>query len=216
MFASSEWNARDRVVAMNGHHDGEPITNSDDRGRSSSSSRWGNYTRTERKKNHIWININHSMLSYIVLLLCFISATKHICLTQAALMPNECERGEYKYSGFCYKCPPGRYGSTTTNIGPACTGNCPKGRYRSTPGGKTVDDCEFCPAGKFGFLETETRSDCSGTCPAGKYSKLVGATDNTVCIDCPLGYYDYQCNYSKRNNPSNAVPSDFLNNRPSF
>ena len=80
-------------------------------------------------------------------------------------------------------------------------------------GGKSVDDCEFCPAGKFGFLEGEVSMDCSGTCGAGKYSKVVGATDNTVCLDCPMGYYDHQCNYSKRSNPSNEVASPFLNSR---
>lgn len=134
--------------------------------------------------------------------------------TQAALSPDRCERGEYRSFNFCYLCPPGKYGSTTTSSTPQCTANCPKGRYRDQPGGKSVDDCEYCPPGKYGFLEGAVTAECSGTCRAGYYSKVIGATDSTVCIPCPPGYYDYQCNYSKRNNPANALPSAALDDRP--
>merc|ERR1711916_44264 len=161
------------------------------------------------QKRFVRLTIDNSLFLLLFLVFFFNS----VYISEATLSPDECERGEYNSFNVCFKCPPGRYGSTTTNKTPQCTGNCPKGKYRSTPGAKSVDDCEFCPAGKYGSTEGERKNTCSGTCNPGKYSKVIGATDNTVCIDCPSGYYDYQCNYSKRDNPSNVVPSEFLNNR---
>lgn len=45
-----------------------------------------------------------------------------------------------------------------------CTADCPKGKYRDTPGATSAEDCFFCPEGSIGSVEGLTTKECSAKC----------------------------------------------------
>ena len=87
--------------------------------------RGGIHSRWSRRSSIFYLSLVSGLL---------VTLPNNVYMAKAAMLPDRCERGEYESFGFCYKCPPGKYGSTTTNKTPQCTANCPKGRYRSQPG----------------------------------------------------------------------------------
>lgn len=72
-----------------------------------------------------------------------------------------CPPGKYRSSGTsiysrgdgqridgCKFCPRGYYGETNGLTSAACTGPCPRGRYRDQKGAIYENDCFLCPPGK--------------------------------------------------------------------
>lgn len=95
----------------------------------------------------------------------------------------------------CRDCPRGKYGSVAGLQTDSCSAECPLGRYRDLPGGKSKEDCHPCPPGVYGQQQGLTTKHCSGKCPAGKYSRVWGLDDPQECEDCPTGHRGWQCEW---------------------
>ena len=95
----------------------------------------------------------------------------------------------------CRDCPRGKYGSVAGLTTDSCTAECPLGRYRDRPGGKTQEDCHLCPPGTYGNVQGLTTKYCSANCPAGKYNRHWGLDDPQNCETCPEGARFSQCNW---------------------
>ena len=78
---------------------------------------------------------------------------------------------------------------------------CPKGKYSTTLGSQSVNDCKICPKGYYcpegtgdptlyicpqGYYCKEG-SHLPTPCPEHTYSPSRGGGDLTVCRDCPIG-----------------------------
>jgi hypothetical protein len=108
--------------------------------------------------------------------------------------------GGFRQDG-CMLCPRGRYGTTTGLTSSLCTGPCPIGKYRDTPGATSITDCRWCPEGKFGSSSGLTSRRCSGDCTSlntaskGYYSDKTGLVSSSACKTCPVGYRGWQCDW---------------------
>ena len=116
-----------------------------------------------------------------------------------------CGTGHYCPSGSSGRtqCPAGKYGSSSTNSGSGCSGNCNAGRYGGK--GETSATCSgncpagyYCPAGSSSYSSQcaagryggtgQTSSTCTGPCNAGRYGG-VGQTSASCSGACSAGYY---------------------------
>lgn len=97
----------------------------------------------------------------------------------------------------CVFCPRGKYGNVEGLVKSACSGDCPRGRYRDQVGGTSYHDCFFCPEGKVGLAQGLTTSECSGNCPSGQYSDVAGIDEYGDCKLCPTGYRGWQCSWER-------------------
>lgn len=95
-----------------------------------------------------------------------------------------CAAGEYRSSGICVQCPPGKYQNQNGDI-PSCQ-SCLQGQYAGNYGSAT---CASCPMGH--YADTLETTACK-PCPAGKKAKsglqsLVSVAE--ACADCVAGTF---------------------------
>jgi len=95
----------------------------------------------------------------------------------------------------CRDCPAGRYGTAAGLKTEYCSADCPMGRYRDKPAGRSVDDCHLCPPGRYGQKQGLVTKFCTANCPAGKYSNVWGLDDPQNCKACPEGGRFWQCTW---------------------
>jgi len=112
----------------------------------------------------------------------------------------------------CIDCAAGRYGTSTGQSNPQCTGICSRGYY--CPSGSTSATAADCPAGKYGATTGLGTATCSGNvgpgywsttradrvnptslaahrgeqCPAGRFG-AGGASSSSCSGPCQAGYY---------------------------
>lgn len=131
-----------------------------------------------------------------------------------------CPPGKYRSSGTsiysrsdgqridgCKFCPRGFYGETNGLTSAACTGPCPRGRYRDQKGAIYENDCFLCPPGKVGDVPGLTTSECNGNCPTGKYSDVSGIVEASACKTCPTGYRGWQCTWAQEPRRDTFIPN---------